>query len=134
MWGHLQDRRWHRGSLGVGDCRKDSLLNFLVALDGFVLFGLPELLQFIEVAMDSICKPGEVVRHKVRVSEPYHRRTCRLRERASIAEIGIGEMGVPVKIVVDGVIDSAAVFVAVAQVERSNAEVIKEYCPVGSRA
>src|ERR1700732_2153988 len=132
MWGHLEDRRWDRGFLGVGDCGKDSLLNFLVALDRLVLFGLPELLQLIEVAMDGVPQGGEVVWQKVGVRQPYDRCPCRLRERASVAEIGIGEMCVPVKIVVDGVIDSAAVFVAVAQIERSNAEVIKEYCPVGS--
>ena len=68
--------------------------------------------------MDGVGQAGEVVRQQVGVGEPHDRCADGLRERASVAEVGVGEMRVPVKIVVDGVIDSAAIFVAIAQVER----------------
>ena len=84
--------------------------------------------------MDGVRKTGEVVRQQVGVGQPDHCRACGLRERASVGEVGIRKMCVPVEIVVDGVIDSAAIFAAIAEVERSDAEMIEEDCPVGAGA
>ena len=82
--------------------------------------------------MDGVGEAGEIVRQQVGVGEPHDRGPGSLRESASVAEIGIGEMGVPVKIIVDGVVDSAAIFVAVAQVQRGDAQMIEKDRPVGS--
>ena len=84
--------------------------------------------------MDGVGQAGEIVGQQIGVGESHDRGPRGLRERASVAEVGIGEMGVPVEIVVDGVVDSAAVFVAIAEVQRSDAEMIEKDGPVGSRA
>src|SRR5258705_11023693 len=99
MWRHLQGRGRHGSFLGIGDRGKYSLVDLLVALDGLVLLGLPEFLQFIEITMDGVGQAGEVVRQEIRVSEPHQCCACSLRYRTSVAEIGIGKMGVPIKVV-----------------------------------
>ncbi len=127
---HFLDRRRNGSLLGIGRRRKDSLFDFFIALDDFVLLGLQELLQFVEVAMDGVGEIGELVGQQIGVGQPHHRGSGGLRERAPVAEVGIGEMRVPVEIVVDGVVDAAAIFVAIAQIQRSDAEVIEKDGPI----
>ena len=55
-----------------------------------------------------------------------------LRERAAIDEVGVAEMRVPVEIVVDGMVDAAAVFAAEADIERGDAVVLEEGGVVGA--
>jgi len=114
-------RRRNRGFLRVGDGHKDSLLDFLVALNDVILLGLQEFLQFIQVDVDGIGEAVEVVGQQIRVSEPDDRGPCGLRQGASVSEVGIGKMRVPVKVVVDGVVDSATIFISVAEVQRRDA-------------
>src|ERR1700730_712693 len=122
--------RMNRGFLGIDRRRKDSLFDFSIALDNFVSFRLQKLLQFIEVAMYGIGESSELVRQQLRIGESHHRSPRGLRECAPVAEVGIGKMCVPEKIVVDGVVDSAAIFVAIAQAERSDAEMIEKNTPI----
>ncbi len=71
------------------------------------------------------------------ISASERRRTASadgLRESAAVDEIGVGEMGVPVEIVVDGMIDSAAVLAAEAEIERCDAHVIDEARVIGAGA
>src|SRR5208282_6225248 len=57
-----------------------------------------------------------------------------LRKSAAIHELGIAEMRVPVKIVVNGVVDSSMVFPAESDAERSHAREIAERGVIGSPA
>ena len=84
--------------------------------------------------MDGVGQAGEVVRQQFGVGQSHHRGPDGLGQRPSVGEIGVGEMRVPVEIVVDRVIDAAAILAAEAQVQRRDAQVIEEGRVVGAGA
>ena len=49
----------------------------------------------------------EIERQQLGVGQAHHRGARRLRQRAAIDEIGIGEVRVPVEVVVNGMVDAA---------------------------
>jgi len=67
--------------------------------------------------VDSIGEVRELVRQELGISEPHHRSTYGLREGAPVAEVGIRKVCIPIEIVVDGVVDSAAIFFSITQVQ-----------------
>ena len=71
-------------------------------------------------------KSSEFERQQVGVGKAHDQAAAGLRQGASVNEISIAEMGVPVKIVVDGVVDAAAVFSAETDVERGDAIMLKK--------
>src|SRR5579864_7401510 len=84
--------------------------------------------------MYRVGKINKVVGKDVRVGQPHHRSSDRLRKGSSIDKIGIGEVRIPVEIVVDRVVDALFVLAAIAQVEAGNAEMIEEAGEVCARA
>ena len=121
----LYFRRYQR-LFGVGDGGKNSLFYLLVALLDLVALRLPELVQLIDVFLDGVGEVGEVVGQQVRIGQAHHNSADGFRQRAAVAEIRVGEMRVPVKIVVDGVVNAATVLAAISQVQRRDAEMIQE--------
>ena len=68
----------------------------------------------------------KVVRQQVSLGHAQHQRAVCLRHRAAIRKRRIAEVRVPVKIVVNGVIDSAIVFSAITYIQTGDAQVIEE--------
>jgi hypothetical protein len=116
------DRRRHGRLTRIGRGAENAFLDLLVALADFVAFGLPKLLHLVHVALHGVGEVGEIVGQQIGVGQAHHGRAGGLRQCAAVDEIGVGEVRVPVEIVVDGVIDAAAVFAAEAQVQRSDAQ------------
>ena len=83
--------------------------------------------------MNGIGKIGEVIWQEVGVGEAHRRRATGPGQGASITEIRVREMRVPVEIIVDRVVDATAVLIAKSQVERGDAEMIEERSVVRAR-
>src|SRR5260370_40548464 len=64
----------------------------------------------------------------------HYSRAAGRRERAAVDKVRVAEVGVPVKIVVDGVVDAALVFAAETDIERSHTIVLKKRGVVRARA
>ena len=62
------------------------------------------------------------------------RRANRLRHCAPVNKVGIGKMRVPVKIVVDRVINPAVIFAAIAEVQRRDTQMIEKRSEVRPRS
>ena len=82
--------------------------------------------RFFRVHLDRVGKIHEVERQHFSVRQSHYRCAHGLRQCASIDEIRIGKMRVPVKVVVDRVIDPLLILAAISQVDRGDAEVIDE--------
>ena len=66
-----------------------------------------KFLQFIDVTVNRVRKIGELEwASTLSVGQPDYGRARSLRKRASIDEIGIGKMRVPIEVVVDRVVDA----------------------------
>src|SRR5208282_1517690 len=76
---------------------------------------------------------AKLKREKIGVGKTHHGGAAGLRERAAIDEGRIGEVRVPVKIIVNRVVDSAAIFAAKTDVQRSDADVLEKWREVRSR-
>ena len=70
---------------------------------------------------------GELVGENVGIGDAHHHRAHGLRQRATVAEVAVLKMRVPVEIVVDGVILAALVFTAIADIDAGYAEVVNEH-------
>ena len=67
---------------------------------------------------------GKIERQEIGVGKTHHRRTGNLRERFAIGEVGVAEVRVPIKIVVDRVIDAALIFATEAIIQHRDAKEI----------
>ena len=107
-------------------CRFRSSIS--VALVGF------QLLQLGEVRPDRVARVENCNGSTSALGQPHHRRAGRLRQRPAVDEIGVGEVRVPVEVVVDRVIHAAAILAAEAEIEAGHAEVVDEHRVVRARA
>src|ERR1700692_2203123 len=115
-----------RGMPGIIGGLEDALFNFPVALANLVLFLLKESFEFLHVGLHGVRKISEFERQNVRVGEPDDSGAGGLRKGAAVDKLGVAEVSEPVEIVVDGMIDAAAVFTAVAEIEGGDAAVLQE--------
>src|SRR5215469_3474484 len=114
-------------------CHQVSILEFLILFRNFLLLLLQELLEFLAVLVNCVGEVGEIVRKQVGIGQTHDCRSYGLRKGAAIAEIGIGEVGIPVVVVVDGVVNAAVIFSAVAETQGGDTQVINENRVIGSR-
>ena len=130
LFPHRRDR-WTPGI----KCRLEhSFVQFQVALANLLLLVGQQLLKILRVHFDRVGEINEVEWQHLRIRQSQYRSSHSLRQRPSIDEVRVGEMCVPVKVVVNGVIDSLFVLAAIAQVQSGNAQVIDERREIGSRA
>src|SRR4051812_36744228 len=113
---YLESRRWNRLFFRIGSCGEDAFLELAIAFECVVTFFLRQFFKFVHVAADGVRQSVKFKGKYICVGETHHGSAGGLGKGAAINEIGIVEMGVPVEIVVDRVIDSAATFATVAEV------------------
>jgi len=75
----------------------------------------------------------EIERQQLRIRQPYHRGPGGLRQGSPVDELRVGEVRVPVEVVVDRVIDAAGILAAEIQVHTRHAQVIQKGGVVGAR-
>ena len=124
--------RRDRGTPGVERGFEYSFFQFLIALANFLLLVGQQLFQILGVFLDSVGEVYKIQGKDFGVGQAHDRCADGLREGAAVDEIVIGKMRVPVKVIVDGVINALLVFAGIAQVERGNAEMIEERGEVGA--
>ena len=113
---------------------KSAVFDQPVALQNLVALVLGQLLHLVHVAVDGVGEIVEVERQQLGIGQPHHGRAGGLRQRAAVDEVGIGKMRVPVEVVVDRMVDAAAVFAAEADVERGDPQVVQKRRVIGARA
>src|SRR4029079_7294977 len=91
-------------------------------------------LQLLHIAVSGLAEVGEGKRQQVSIGEPKNSESSHLRQRTTIHERRIAEMGIPVEVVVNGVVDTTVILTAVADVERRDPQVIDERRVIGSRS
>src|SRR5438128_939207 len=106
----LFHERRNRLFFWIGGGGKEAFFKLFILLANFVLFVFEEFLKFVSVFVDGIGKICEVIRQELSICESHHRGANGLRQSASVAEVRIGKMGVPIEIIVDGMIDAPAAF------------------------
>src|SRR5665213_589762 len=111
-----------------------AVTNLHVVLRRIVGHPAHEPFQFTSVSLNRLCQVSVVVRYHIGIREPHHRGPDCLSKRTSVHEARIGEMRVPVEIVVRRVIGAATTFAMKAEVHRRNPEVLQECGVVRSRA
>ena len=89
-------------------------------------------LEPVDVGLHSIGKIGKVKGQQIRIRQAHHRRSGNLGERASVSEVGVVEVGVPIEVVVNGMVNPAAVLPAKSKVQDRDAEEILEGCVIGA--
>ena len=111
----------------IGRGREHAFIDFAIPfLDLRPLIGV-EFLQIVDIAVHGLGEIAELEGQHVRIRQPHHRRAGGLRQRAAVDEIGVGEMRVPVEIVVNGMINAAsAAFPAEAEIDRRDAQMVDE--------
>ena len=94
------------------------------------------LRQFFELLHIGFQGIGEIVEIKwkqIRVGEAHYCRAAGLGQSAAIDEIRIAKMGVPVKIIIDGVVDSSAIFSAETDIQRCHTIMLEECSVIRAR-
>ena len=97
-----------------------------LAFGGFGAARFEQGFQFAGVDVEGIGERSKVVGQQVGLGHAQDQCAVGLRHGAAIGEGGVTKVRVPVEVVVDGVVDAAGVFSAIAHVERGDAEVIEE--------
>ncbi len=88
--------------------------------------------QFFHISLHGVRKIVEFERQQIRIGQSHDCGSGGLRQRAAIHKIRIAEMREPVEIIVNRMVDSAAVFAAKAQIQRSDSVMLKESAVVGT--
>ncbi len=96
---------------------KTPSLKFEIAFSEFVLLVLQQFFQVGFILGDSLGLRRVVVGQQIGIGNAHDGGACGLGQRASIDKIGVGEVRVPVEIVVDRVILIAFIFTAEADIE-----------------
>ncbi len=118
----------------IGGRGEHPFIQFAIALRRLLLLVLQQLLDLLGVAPHRLGEARELVREDLGIGEPEHRGADRLREGTSVHERGVVEPRVPGEVIVNRVIDAPTVLAAVAQIQRSDADVLEERRKVRSRA
>src|SRR5581483_255721 len=93
-----------------------------------------KLLQVFGIFLKRVGLIYEIERENFRVGQAHNHGAYRLRQCPTVYEVDVGEMRVPIEIIVDRMVDSAVVLAAIAQIQRGDSEVIKKGGVVGSRS
>ncbi len=113
---------------------ENAFLDFLVALLDVVLHFLRKSFQFLQIGLNGVRKICELERKKIGIRQTHDGGAAGLRERTTVYEIRVAEMRVPVEIVVNGMVNAAAVFAAEPDVQRGDAVVLQKSRVIGTGA
>src|SRR5579859_6507103 len=120
------DGRRDIGPMRVGGCREGSLLYFLIALRDLLLLVFQQSLQVGFIFCDGFGLRGVIEREQVGISNAKNQTSGSLGENAFVREVGIGKMGIPIEVVVDGMVLGAFVLAAVTDIKGGDSgEVLK---------
>ena len=97
--------------------REYAIVDFAIPLDNIGSLRLGQALDLFHIAPHGIGEIREIERDHFRVGQTQHAQPHGFRQRPPIAEVGIGEMGEPIEIVVDRMINAAFVLAAKAKVQ-----------------
>src|SRR5437660_737821 len=124
MWRHIFPRRRDRRTSRVQRSLEDALFQLLIALANLFLLVGEQLLEILGVLLNGVGEVDEIERQDLRVGQTHHRRAYSLRQGSAVDEIEVGKMRVPVKIVVNGMVNSLLVLASIAQAQRGNRQVV----------
>ena len=117
----------------IGRGGENAFVEFAILLLDLRTLIRVELLQFVDISADGFGEIAELEREQPGVGQPDDGGADGLRERAAVDEIGVGEMRVPVEIVVNGMINAAsAAFSAVAEIDGCDAQMVDEHGVIGT--
>src|SRR5579863_10134759 len=139
-WSEIQE--WRDLLLGrrnllvpwIVDCSEDAFVDLFIALDNLIPLIARQALHFVDVAADGFSEITEIEGQQLGVGQSQHSRTGGLSERAAIDKVRVGEMGIPIEIVVSGMINTPAVFATESEIERRDSDVIQERGVIGAGA
>jgi len=118
---HIRRDSFDRGRnislVRVGGGSEDSFFEFEIALGEFVLLVFQKFLQIGFIFRDGFGLRRIVVRKQIGIGEAHDGGAGCLGERASVGKVVVGEVRVPVEIVVDRVILIAFIFAAESDIE-----------------
>ena len=118
--------RRHKRLLGVIGGHENAFLDFLVAFTNVVLHLLRKSFQLLQVGLYGVRKVAELERKQIRVRQAHHGRAAGLGEGAAIHEIRVAKVREPIEIIVNGVVDAAAIFTTEPDIEGGHAVVLKK--------
>ena len=101
-----------------------AVFQFAILFLHLLLFLLQQLLHFFQIIVHRVSQAAEAVGKYIGIGQPHDRHADSLCQRFAVDKVGVGEVRVPVEVVVDGVINSFAIFAAVAKIERRDSEVM----------
>ena len=102
--------RRHRGYLRIGSRGKDSFVQLLVRFLNRCLLVFQQLFHFSHVDVNRISETMKVKGQQVCIGHSHFGGAGGLCECAPVDKIGIREMGIPIEIIVNGVINTALCF------------------------
>ena len=120
--------------LRIGGSVKHAFLQFLIHFLLLVLLGLEKSFDLLQVTSDRIGGIAEAEWNQIGVGHAHHCRSSELGKCAAIDELRIGKMRVPIKVIIDRVINASATFTTEAQVQRRHSRVIEKWSIVGAIA
>jgi hypothetical protein len=128
----LFGRKVHFFRIGSGG--ENTLFDFQIAFFDIVSHLGGKLLEALHVGLDGVGKIGEIKGQQVRVGEPQDHRAVKLRESAAVDKVRVAIVCVPVKIVINRMLDAASVFAAETGIDHGNTEKILEAGVIGTAA
>ncbi len=99
---------------------------------GLGLILADHFVQFLVIVRDRVGHIAEADRNHLGIGHSHDGSSSNLRERASIDKSLVGEMGVPVEIIVDRVINAAFILARKTKVESGYASMVEEWSVVGA--
>src|SRR5207253_6652167 len=104
-----------------------------VPLHNFIARFLRQRFEFLYVRLHGVRKIAIFEWQQVRISKTHNRYSCRLRESSAVHKIRVAKMSEPVKIIINRMIDAAAVFPAKSEIQRGNAIVLQKSSIIRTR-
>src|SRR5207248_4779090 len=101
-------------------------LDLAVTLGDLGRAAIAELLQLGHISLRGLGEIAECERKEVRVGKAHDGLPSRLRERATIDERRVAEVGVPINVVIDRVIDPASILAAITKIQRRDASMLEK--------
>ncbi len=101
---HGLDRGRHGRLARICRGREDAFLQLQIAFGKFILLVFEQLFELGLVLRNGLGLGRVIHGNQVRTREAHHRGACDLRQGTPVGEISVGEVRVPVKVVVDRMI------------------------------
>ena len=111
-----------------------AIFQFAILFLHLLLFLFQQLLHFFQIIVHRVGEVAEAIGKHIGIGQAHDGHANGLRQRFAVNEVGVGEVRVPVEVVVNGVIDSLAIFSAITEIERRDSEMMLENGVIGARS